>query len=222
MTPSLNELILYTSGSTKEPKEISHGKASIELMVRRSINELELTEHDTVLNVLPSNVIGYYSVLSLPAITQGSKFITSNFEPYQYIRMFNKHQPTVTVLIPRHIEILQNTKGWDSLDMSCVRYLVMGTAIIPQETIDILLAKGVKKVGNWYGMTEMPPPVIIGHNTESFDFTPTEGYTVTFTDEGECVINGLYTGDIFDLETKKFIRRKNVAHNNTWKTQPST
>lgn len=222
MTNQFNELVLYTSGSTKEPKEITHDAKSINLMTSRSIKALSLTKDDIVFNVLPGNVIGYYSVLNLPAIAVGATFITSNFDPYQYIKIFNKYRPTVTVLIPRHIEILQNTKGWDLLDMSCVKYLVMGTNIISQSTIDMLLAKGVQKVGNWYGMTEMPPPVFIGTNSESFDFTPTEGYDVFFTEEGECVVNGFYTNDIFDLETKKFMRRKHVANNNTWKTQPTT
>jgi acyl-coenzyme A synthetase/AMP-(fatty) acid ligase len=217
----MNKLILYTSGSTKEPKEITHDKNSINLMTDRSVKELGLTKDDVVLNVLPSNVIGYYSVLCLPALSVGATFVTSNFEPYQYLKIFNKYRPTVTVLIPRHIEILQNTKGWDSLDMSCVRYLVMGTNVIPQHTIDMLLNKGVNKIGNWYGMTEMPPPVFVGTNSESFDFTPTEGYDVSFTSEGECVINGFHTNDIFDLETKKFLKRKNAANNNTWKTQPT-
>lgn len=220
MMTLFNKLILYTSGSTKEPKEITHDNASVNLMTKRSIDALSLSKDDIVFNVLPSNVIGYYSVLSLPTFNVGATFITSNFDPYQYVKIFNKHRPTVTVLIPRHIEILQNTKGWDSLDMSCVRYLVMGTATISQATIDMLLAKGVHKIGNWYGMTEMPPPVFIGTNSESFDFTPTEGYDVSFTNEGECVINGFYTNDIFDLGTKKFLRRKNVANNDTWKTQP--
>lgn len=218
----MSNLILYTSGSTDEPKEVELSWDFIDERQRVSIKELELTKDDVVLNVLPSNVIGYYSVLCLPALSVGATFVTSNFDPYQYIKIFNKYRPTVTVLIPRHIEILQNTKGWDSLDMSCVKYLVMGTSIISQSMIDMLLAKGVHKVGNWYGMTEMPPPVFVGNNSESFDFTPTKGYDVVFTSEGECVINGFYTNDIFDLDTKKFLKRKNVANNNTWKTQPTT
>lgn len=218
----MNDLILYTSGSTKEPKEILHDGSSVELMIKRSVTELSLVKDDIVFNALPGNVIGYYAVLALPAFSVGAKFISSNFEPYQYMKIFNKYRPTVTVLIPRHIEILQNTKGWDSLDLSCIRYLVMGTTAIPQSTIDMLLNKGVQKIGNWYGMTEMPPPVFVGHNSETFDFTPHEGYNVSFTEEGECIINGFHTNDIFDLESKKFLRRKNVANNDTWKTKPTS
>lgn len=218
----MGDLILYTSGSTNEPKEIHHDSSSVSLMIKRSVKELSLTSNDIVYNVLPSNVIGFYSVLALPAIEVGATLITSNFDPYQYLKIFNKYKPTVSVLIPRHVEILQNTKGWNSLDMSCLRYLVMGTNIISQELIDSLLAKGVQKIGNWYGMTEMPPPVFVGHNSECFDFTPSEGYEVKFTDSGECVINGFHTGDIFDINTKKFVRRNNVVNNNTWKTQPTS
>jgi hypothetical protein len=86
--------------------------------------------------------------------------------------------------------------------------------------IDAFRDRGVQTVANWYGMTEMPPPVFIGYNSESFDFTPTDGYTVDFTDEGECVINGLHTGDIFNVTERKFLKRKVTANGNTWKTQP--
>jgi hypothetical protein len=69
-------------------------------------------------------------------------------------------------------------------------------------------------------MTELPPPVFVGYNSESFDFTPKEDYTIEFADDGECIVNGYYTNDIFDLTTKKFIRRKNNATNtNTWKNK---
>jgi long-subunit acyl-CoA synthetase (AMP-forming) len=96
--------------------------------------------------------------------------------------------------------------------------MVVGSGLCSQEMIDSFRARGVKLVANWYGMTEMPPPVFVGYNSEAFDFVPKDGYTVEFTDEGECVINGLYTNDMFDVTTKKFLRRKNNATNSTWKT----
>jgi hypothetical protein len=84
--------------------------------------------------------------------------------------------------------------------------------------IDAFRDRGVQLVANWYGMTEMPPPVFVGYNTSFFDFTAKNGYTVDFTDEGECVINGFYTGDLFDISTKSFLMRKHVTSNTkTWK-----
>jgi acyl-coenzyme A synthetase/AMP-(fatty) acid ligase len=140
------------------------------------------------------------------------------FDPYKYIEVFKEYQPTYISLIPRHYEILTKTKGWEDLDMSCVRYMVTGSSRISQGMIDAFRDRGVQIVANWYGMTEMPPPVFVGYNTASFDFTAKEGYTVDFTDEGECIINGFYTGDIFDLEHRVFVKRKIASDGNTWKT----
>ena len=79
--------------------------------------------------------------------------------------------------------------------------------------------RGVQTVANWYGMTEQPPPVFVGYNTANFDFTAKQGYAVEFTDQGECVINGFATGDIFDVKQKIFLKRKVATNGNTWKTQ---
>ena len=207
---------IYTSGSTKEPKLIYH--QSLDQHIQRSIKEIGLTSADRVLNVFPANVIANFTVTSLPAIIAGSHLFNTNFEPFSYIKIFKEFQPTYISLIPRHYEILSKTKDWHNLDMSCVRYMVTGSGNITQAMIDDFRSKGVQTVANWYGMTEMPPPVFIGYNTASFDFTAKEGYTVGFTDEGECVINGWHTGDLFDVKNKLFLRRKIASDGNTWKT----
>jgi acyl-coenzyme A synthetase/AMP-(fatty) acid ligase len=214
----MSSLTLFTSGSTKEPKEILHPWTSIESCILRSIQEIGLSKNDIVLDVFPANVIAHYTVTAFPAKYSGAKLISANFDPYTYMNLFNKYQPTYIALIPRHYEILSKTKGWDEFDMSCVRYMVTGSSSITQEMIDSFKSKGVQTVANWYGMTEMPPPVLVGYDTASFNFTPRNGYTVEFTSEGECVINGMYTGDIFDLTTKTFLSRKITANGSTWKT----
>lgn len=214
-------LVLHTSGTTKDPKEVFHSWEELRQHALRSIKEIRLTKEDVVLDVFPGNTIAHYTVTAMPAQWAGSKLISANFEPYSYIKLFNKYRPTYISLVPRHWEILSKTKDWENVDMSCVRYMVVGSGICSQEMIDSFLSKGVKLVANWYGMTEFPPPVFVGYNSESFDFTAREGYTVEFTDEGECVINGSHTNDIFDLSTKKFIKRKySESGKSTWKTKP--
>lgn len=212
-------IVLCTSGTTKEPKLIEH--SDMLTHVKRSVNEIDLKPYDTVLDVFPANVIAHYTVTAQPAIYAGARLITSTFEPYNYIRLFKRFSPSVISLIPRHVEILEKTKEWNDLDMRCVRYMITGSQPVSQLMINSLRIKGVQTVSNWYGMTEMPPPVLIGYNTESFDFTPKEGYDLEFSNEGECIINGIYTNDIFDIKTKKFLKRKvNGNTNSTWKTSP--
>jgi len=212
-------ITLFTSGSTKDPKEVSHSWENIQSFIDKSIKEIGLTKNDIVLDVYPGNTIAHYTVTAMPAKHSGAKLISANFDPFSYMKLFIKYQPSYISLIPRHYEILKNTKGWKNLDMNCVRYMVTGSGNITQEMINDFKDHGVKLVANWYGMTEMPPPVLIGYNSTSFDLTNTNGFNVEFSNEGECIINGFYTGDLFNLTTKTFQRRKiNVTNKNTWKT----
>jgi long-subunit acyl-CoA synthetase (AMP-forming) len=211
-------LTLLTSGTTKEPKTVIHSWEYIESCIQRSIEEIRLTQHDIVLDVFPANTIAHYTVTAMPAYQVGAQLISAKFEAIDYLQRFNQCRPTYIALIPRHWEILKEHAEWDNMDLSCVRYMVTGSGPVPQAMIDDFVSKGVKTVANWYGMTEMPPPVFVGYNTSSFDFTAKNGYTVDFTDEGECVINGFYTGDLFDINTKSFCMRKNITSNTeTWK-----
>jgi long-chain acyl-CoA synthetase len=210
-------LTLLTSGTTKEPKTVIHSWDYVEKCIQRSVKEIKLTRNDVVLDVFPANTIAHYTITAMPAYRAGAQLISAKFEATDYLQRFNQYRPTYIALIPRHWEILKEHAEWNGMDLSSVRYMVTGSGPVPQAMIDDFLNKGVKTVANWYGMTEMPPPVFVGYNTETFDFK-SNGYTVEFTDEGECVLDGFYTGDLFDVVTKKFLMRKNLPSNTkTWK-----
>jgi len=211
-------LTLYTSGTTKAPKTVNHKWNDLNSAIDRSIAEIGLTSKDTVLDVFPANTIAHYTITAMPAYRANATLVSAKFEANHYINLFKKIQPTYIALIPRHWELLQETNSWKDLDMSCVRYMVTGSGPVSQEMIDDFKNKGVKTVANWYGMTEQPPPVFIGYNSEQFDFSPKDGYIVDFSDDGECIINGFATGDIFNTETKKFVSRKESSLGKTWKT----
>lgn len=210
-------ITLFTSGSTKEPKEVNHSYEFMNQCIERSVKEIGLTSKDTVIGVYPHNTIANFTITAGPAMKANANYIACLFEPYSYLKLFNQYRPTFISLIPRHYEVLKNTKEWENIDMSCVRYMVTGSGNVTQEMIDDFRNRGVKTVANWYGMTEMPPPVFVAYNSVNFDFTPKEGYNIEFTDEGECVINGFYTNDLFDVKNKTFLRRKTVANGTTWK-----
>ena len=210
-------LTLLTSGTTKPPKTVIHSWEYIYTAAQRAINEIKLTKDDIVLDVFPGNTIAHYTVTAFPAFKAGAQLISAKFEAIDYLQRFNQCRPTYIALIPRHWEILKEHEEWANMDLSSVRYMVTGSGVVPQAMIDDFLNKGVKLVANWYGMTEQPPPVFVGYNSEQFDFTAKAGYTVEFTDIGECVINGFATGDLFDVTNKKFLRRKLTPTNTTWK-----
>lgn len=211
-------LTLLTSGTTKDPKKITHSWEYMHNAAQRSIKTIGLSKDDIVLDVFPGNTIAHYTVTAMPAHQVGCNLISAKFEATDYLKKFNQYKPTYIALIPQHWELLKKLPEWNQMDLSSVRYMVTGSGPVPQKMIDDFISKGVKTVANWYGMTEQPPPVLIGYNSEQFDFNPTSGYTVEFSDCGECIVNGFYTGDLFDIVTKKFLMRKNTLSNTkTWK-----
>lgn len=210
-------LTLLTSGTTKAPKTVVHSWDYINSCILNSIKEIGLTSNDVVLDVFPANTIAHYTITAMPAYVAGAVLVSAKFEATSYIEKFKQIKPTYIALIPRHWELLKEIDAWNDLDMSSVRYMVTGSGPVPQEMIDDFLSKGVSIVANWYGMTEHPPPVFIGYNSEIFDFVSKQNYDIKFTDEGECIINGFSTGDIFDKTSCKFLKRKLSSSNNTWK-----
>jgi long-subunit acyl-CoA synthetase (AMP-forming) len=217
-------LTLYTSGSTDEPKIVTHSWQYIKQCAKATIKEIGLTKNDRVLNVFPANTIAHYCITAFPASLSGAQLVSSDFNAYAYSKLFVSVKPTVISLIPRHLTLLQNTKNFKNLDMSCVRYMVTGSNKIEQSFIDAFREQGVQLVANWYGMTECPPPVMIGYNSEKFDIktVDTERFKVEFKfdlDSGlsECYINNQATGDLFDADRMIFIKRKQNANGKTWK-----
>lgn len=211
----MSGIVLHTSGSTNEPKTVFHSWESVYDFARKSVNEISLTNHDRVLDVFPGNTIAHYTVTAYPAILSQAQLHTAVFDPYRYIEIFRSFKPTFISLIPKHLELLKATKGFSSLDMSSVRYMVTGSSIVTQEFIDTFRDRGVQLVANWYGMTEFPPPVMIGYN--STKFTKID-HNVSFSDMHECLIDGFSTGDIFDTTTMEFSHRIKPANGKTWKT----
>jgi len=213
----MSKFVIYTSGSTGLSKEISHDWDVIDAAAQRSIKLLNLTSDSRVLNIVPFNTIGFWTLTSYPAMLVKANLINMAFEPYQYIRAFNEFRPTHIGMLNRVFQILKKTKGFETLDMSCVECMYVGSDKIPQEMIDTLLSKGVKKIINVYGMSEFPPPIYIGINSVKFTETVCS-HTLEFTDEGECVIDGFNTGDIF-TDDREFSHRKSVnVQQPTWKT----
>jgi acyl-coenzyme A synthetase/AMP-(fatty) acid ligase len=212
----MSTLTLFTSGSTDEPKIVTHSWDYIRSCAIKSRTEIGLTKTDIVLDVFPANTIAHYTITAFPAVLSGAQHVSSNFSAYTYPDLITRFKPTVIALIPRHLELLSNTKAFKQLDMSSVRYMVTGSSKIEQSFIDAFRERGVQTVANWYGMTEAPPPVMIGYNTTNFTKITED---VSFSSEGECIINGWHTGDIFDVSTMTFSHRKNPSNGKTWKTK---
>ena len=236
-------LTLFTSGTTQAPKKISHSWKYIDECADATIKEIGLHGDDIILGCLPPNTIAHYTITAYPAQRAKADYFSMKFESHEWIRKFKEVKPTVITLIPAHWEILRRagTKpgeedvNWKELDMSCVRYMVTGSQKVSNEMIADFRERGVQTVANWYGMTEAPPPVMIGYNSTTFDLNTIDEsrfhvmfHPVTATSKTyECIINGRATGDLFtnDGSGYEFYDRRDIDEKRvtwtrkTWKTE---
>ena len=132
----MSTITLYTSGSTDKPKKVTHSWIYLQECARWSAKEIGLTSDDIVLDVFPANTIAHWTITAFPAFLSGAQYVSSLFGTYTYPELFNRVKPTYIALIPRHLELLLNTKGFMDLDMSCVKYMVTGSSKIEQSFID--------------------------------------------------------------------------------------
>ena len=223
----MSSITLYTSGSTDQPTTVTHSWDYIKKCATKSIQEIGLTKEDRVLDVFPGNTIAHYTITGVPAFLSGAQYVSSTFSAYTYPEQFRRFKPTYIALIPRHLELLLGTKGFKDLDMSCVKYMVTGSSKIEQSFIDEFKNRGVQKIANWYGMTENPPPIMIGYDSPAFDFNTIDHrenhvmfmpLQATQSNLQHCIINGRSTGDIFNMDTHEYHGRIKEPHGKTWKT----
>lgn len=211
----MKSLTLFTSGSTDKPKIVTHDWNYLHKCIQHSVKTMKLTSQDRVLNIFPHNVIAHYCITAGPAQIAGADLLTAKFSAYDYADIIEYYKPTVTSLITPHIKMLMGTKSWNRLDLSSVRYLVIGSQNTPKEYINALKNKGVQHVSNWYGSTEFPPPVFTADWDDEFDLSTVPSHFDVAFDSEKCIINGTDTKDTF--QGNRIISRSSAV-NFTWKS----
>jgi len=212
-------LILHTSGSTGPAKRVEHSWEFIRECALKTIKEQGLASHDRVIDVFPHNTIAHWALSALPAFLAGAEYHSMKFNNREFIEKFVEIQPTILNLVPRHLELLMERDEFKDLDMSCVRYMTLGAAPVTQKMINEFTNRGVTVVAVTYGMTENPPPKMIGYNQPNFTIIDDD---IFFDEHGEAVINGKATGDIFKAHESGdgsvvFSHRLVAVKGQTWK-----
>jgi len=207
-----------TSGSTGSPKSINYSYEQLELYAYNAISIYKFTSQDTILNLYPKYTVAVWTLTNFPAQLVGAQCVDYDWNPYKFTQTVEMINPSVIALGPVHVKILQRTKSWQNLNLKNCK-IIIGSDKVDQLTIDDLQDKGAT-VYHTYGMTENPPPVCVGINSEwlNLNTVNTDLYKLTWN-SNELIINDKPTGDLFEIQNSqiKFIQRKNPSKNITWK-----
>lgn len=152
-------MILYTSGTTGFPKGavISH-----RMIFWNSVNtglRLNLTENEVVATFLPLFHTGGWNVLTTPCLHRGGKVILlRKFDADLILNLCHHEKVTVLFGVPTTMEFLRRSALFGSVNLSSVRYAIVGGEPMPIDLIRQWETRGIP-IRQGYGLTEFGPNV---------------------------------------------------------------
>jgi long-subunit acyl-CoA synthetase (AMP-forming) len=193
-------LVIYTSGSSGNPKGARHTARQIETVVRGLASASAASCADRYLSLLPlPMLLETICAVFLPIFCGAEAHFAGaaaerigRGESQGLARVIAAHQPTATVLVPQLLRTLvYELKASDMTSPASLRFVAVGGASIPRKILDIAGQMGIP-VYEGYGLSECCSVVALNrpgdHRTGSVG-KPLHGITVGIED-GEIVVSG--------------------------------
>ncbi len=193
-------VILYTSGTTAEPKgvELTYGNLYSNCM--DCIHSLDMDPRQRFLNILPPfHVFGLTANVLLPICLGASVFSIPRFSPIAAVRAIEEHEITIMLAIPSMYAAMLRVKSATGESMRSIRIAVSGG----EPLSDRVRADFEKRFGvmlhQGYGLTETSPVVSVclpqAHKEGSVG-RPIRNTSVRVVDADGCDLSGVQDGEI--------------------------
>ena len=154
-------LILYTSGSTGQPRGAVLSHAAL-----RVANEswagpvMRLTPHDVVLAVLPlAHSFGLNGALLAPLLAGATVALSERFVPEAALRAISRHRVTVFPAVATMFQRMFELPELSNAACSTLRIAVSGAAPCPWELAETWRLRTGVRIVRGYGMTELFRPI---------------------------------------------------------------
>lgn len=201
-SPDDTAVILYTSGTTGEPKgaELTHANLTANAdVVRRDL--FDLGPDDVVLGALPLfHSFGQVCCLNAPVAAGAAVSLVERFDAAAVLATIAGHRVTVVPGVPTMFVALLGRPDLAAHDLSAVRVCMSGGAALPLEVLrGVEQAFGVA-VLEGYGLSETSPAASFNHpgrvRKAGSVGTPIRGVEMRVVDESGAEIPQGETGEI--------------------------
>ena len=183
-------MILYTSGTTGQPKGaiITH-----KMIFWNSINtsmRLDIVSNDHTLTFAPFFHTGGWNVLLTPFVHRGaSQTLISKFDPDLILKLIEKEKVTLMFGIPTMLQMMADSKYFKNIDLSSMRYFIVGGAPMPISLINTWHEKGIP-IRQGYGLTEVGPNCFSLHQKDAIRKKGSIGFPNFYVDARAIRENG--------------------------------
>ncbi|HET6919959.1 MAG TPA: long-chain fatty acid--CoA ligase, partial [Jiangellaceae bacterium] len=204
--PEDTAVILYTSGTTGQPKgaELTHANLTQNVDVLRT-DLLHLTPDDVIFGGLPLfHSFGQTCTLNAAAASGACLTLVPRFDPQQALRILAEHRATIFAGVPTMYGALLAQPDRAAYDVSALRVCISGGSAMPVELLRGFEHEFGCKVLEGYGLSETSPVASFNHPDRERKpgsiGTPIRGVEMRVVDEhgrdvqrgdvGEIVIRG--------------------------------
>jgi fatty-acyl-CoA synthase len=189
-------MILYTAGTTGLSKGVM---ITHKMLFWNSINtELRLDLHsgDHTQSFAPFFHTGGWNVLFTPFLHHGaSHTLLTQFDADLILQLMEKEKTTLLFGVPTMLQMMADSQLFNKVDLSSVRYAIVGGAPMPIPLINIWHKKGIF-IRQGYGLTEVGPNCFSLHQDDAIRKKGSIGFPnfyidakIMNEDRTECSIN---------------------------------
>ena len=197
-------MILYTSGTTGQPKGalITHG--NIVWNCLNVIVDFDFAATDVALMISPMFHVASLDMGVLPTLLKGGTVILEpKFDPRRTLDLIEKYRATTISGVPTTYQMLCEHPAWDSTDLSSLNKLTCGGSAVPLRVLEAYEQRGLR-FSNGYGMTETAPGATTLPAARSRDKAGSSGLPHFFTDVRISDVDGTTapTGTVGEIQIK--------------------
>jgi long-chain acyl-CoA synthetase len=195
-------VILYTSGTTGQPKGAELTHANLTRNAEITVHDLiRLTTDDVIFGGLPLfHAFGQTCTLNTAVAVGACLTLLPRFDAGQALRILAEHQVTVFAGVPTMFSALLHRPDRDAYDVSRLRLCFSGGAAMPVEVMRNFEAAFGCIVLEGYGLSETSPVASFNHPDRERKpgtiGTPIEGVQMRVVDEAGNEVPQGETGEI--------------------------
>lgn len=147
--------IIFTSGTTGEPKGVMHTHNSVTLSSVLWIDHLSLTTDDVIFMASTfAHQTGFLYGVRLPVIYGGTAVYQDIWNPEEFLQLIEKEKITFTTAATPFLQDTIQVEGIDKYDLSSFRYFIAIGAPIPRTLVKQASEKLSCRILSGWGQTE--------------------------------------------------------------------
>ena len=149
-------LLLYTSGTSDQPKAVAHNFEAMLSNARLSAPEFGVTSDDVILAAGPFSHLYALLGVHMAFWAGAANLLLPSYSPAALAETIAAGRPSVMLAVPAHMASCLNDGLFESVDMSSLRLVIVAGSAVPpnlMRALDRKLPNGT--VAQLWGMTEV-------------------------------------------------------------------